>query len=51
MSSLVFPVQLKRMQDSSVSQKLVDVRFIEDRTPAEHPIPGAVWRNPGEVKS
>lgn len=39
------------MLDSGAAIKVLDVRLIEDRSPIDHPIPGAVWRNPDEVES
>ncbi|MDH3317081.1 MAG: rhodanese-like domain-containing protein [Gammaproteobacteria bacterium] len=51
MNSLISPAELKRLLDGGVSLTVLDVRLIEDRSPVDHPIPGAVWRNPDEVES
>ncbi len=49
MSNAISPRELKRLLDQGADVEVIDVRLIEDRTPVEHPIPGAAWRNPDEV--
>lgn len=49
MQSKITPEELKALLDEGGPLKIFDVRLVEDRTPVDHPIPGAEWRDPGEV--
>ncbi len=45
----ITPTALKDLLDNRVPMKVLDVRLEKDRTPIDHPIPGAEWRNPEAV--
>lgn len=49
MQSKITPAELKALLDGGGAVRVLDVRLVEDRTPAEHSIPGARWRDPKEV--
>lgn len=51
MNPKISPSELKDLLDKGASVKVLDVRLVEDRTPVDHPIPGAVWCNPDEVEN
>ena len=49
MQSKITPAELKALLEEHNAVRVLDVRLVEDRTPVEHSIPGAEWRDPGEV--
>jgi len=49
MNTKISPSELKDLLDAGASVKVLDVRLVEDRTPVDHPVPGAEWRDPGQV--
>lgn len=51
MNPTISPSELKELLDTGASVRVLDVRLIEDRTPVDHPVPGAEWRNPKEVEN
>lgn len=50
MNPRISPSELKRLLEEGAGVKVLDVRLAEDRTPVDHPVPGAEWRNPEEVE-
>ena len=49
MQSKITPAELKALLDEGSDVRVLDVRLVEDRTPVEHSITGAEWRDPKEV--
>ena len=49
MKDAISPAELQDLLDQDADVKVLDVRRREHRVDVEHPIPGAEWRDPGQI--
>lgn len=51
MNETVTAAELDRMLSEGHDLTVLDVRLVKDKSPVEHPIPGAEWRDPEGVQA